>query len=506
LASKKKLPDHVYKISENLFRVRYRKSNKYPFDYDEYFNTPEEAIEANEKYLAKNTLNLLSDEPKKIGFSDFCDLYIEWFKTKPKRPSHNTIKGYISKIKRLKEMFGNQTMSTISQWEIEGALIKEKNRIKASNGNVKQETISAHTLNHEYRMLCILFAKAKEWGFIKTNPTKGIEEPEYDIKKIEVPEFEELSILEEKINKCEIRERCQFLLALFTGFREEEICGLHIEDIDIKERTVTTQHAIVQNQDTREWIEDRLKSKSSYRTVPLPNRFFDVLNDYYKYRKVQIDYLKLKTHGHYKEIPNIFLNKDGHYYRPNRLSRTWSIFRNKYNIDLKFHGLRHFYITNQMNYNPNLSASDVQALAGHANIKTTYGYVHPSKKKINNKAVEIFDDFDKYSLYKNNKDVLHIPINHIATIILGNPNLSKIDDLKITLTELTSIDVDFYNISTVLIKSKKYLLKKYPNLKKMEDYNYLVKEQNNLLKELVNEFGTNFCVNKISINELNNEL
>ena len=39
-----------------------------------------------------------------------------------------------------------------------------------------------------------------------------------------------------------------------------------------------------------------------------------------------------------------------------------------------------------MNYNTQLSPRDVQEIAGHADIKTTYRYVHASQDRINNNA------------------------------------------------------------------------------------------------------------------------
>lgn len=118
-----------------------------------------------------------------------------------------------------------------------------------------------------------------------------------------------------------------------------------------------------------------------------------------------------------------FLNKEGDFYRPNRLSRMWSRFAKENNINLTFHGLRHYYITNQMNYNDNLSPRDVQELSGHSNINTTYKYVHSSKKRIKENATNLFESFTNDSLYKNGDYCLVIPISHISTIILGDSRL-----------------------------------------------------------------------------------
>lgn len=122
----KKLPSHIYEVN-GRFRVRWRKNNKIPYDFDQYYDTLEEAINAKEEFLAKAKLNLLTpNNTKHIGFSDFCDYYLDWFKNKPKQPSKNTIFGYQSKIYRLKIILKNQDITEINSYQIEMVLAKKK--------------------------------------------------------------------------------------------------------------------------------------------------------------------------------------------------------------------------------------------------------------------------------------------------------------------------------------------------------------------------------------------
>lgn len=499
------MPSHIT-FEKGKYRLRYKKSKKYPYEINQYFNTLGEAIKAKEEYLAKITLNIFNVyETKNISFSEFCDYFLDWYKNKSKRPSHNTLRGYTSKINRLKELFGNVNLADITTYQIELILAKEKNRFKFSNGK-SHETISAHTIHHEYTMLRMIFNKAYEWKFISENPIQNVEEPYFEEKTIEVPEYEELETIEEQILTAPIRERCQFLLAFYTGMREEEVCGVHIEDIDFIKKNVKVKRAIVQDSFTKKYIEDKTKSQTSVRTIPLPNKFFSVLNEYYKYRDNLIEYLKIKTGGNYKEIPNVFLNKDGDFYRPNRLSRMWAKFAKANNIKLTYHGLRHYYLTNQMNYNDNLSPRDVQEIAGHANIKTTFKYVHPSEKRISDNATNLFSKFSKEELYKDNENTLTIPINHIATIILGKPILTNAEDLQITLSELSDDKVDLFNISTVMEKCKEYLENNYPSLKRITNYSDIIKDNKELINKLKIDYGNYFEVEKLKNEELSYEM
>lgn len=191
----------------------------------------------------------------------------------------------------------------------------------------------------------------------------------------------------------------------------------------------------------------------------------------------------------------MFLNKDGHYYRPNRLSRMWSKFSKQNNIKLTFHGLRHYYLTNQMNYNPDLSPRDVQELAGHSSINTTYKYVHPSKNRIQKNATNLFSKFKKEDLYTSEKEILNIPINHLATIILGKPIMTDTNELQITLSEITNEEVNLFNISSAMKTCKDYLLINYPSLSKIECY--VNNDEQDVIDKVEKDYGNSYEIEKM---------
>lgn len=494
-SSVRKLPPHVYKEGDH-YRVRYRPSEKYPIPYDETFPTLEEALKANEEYLAKVTLKVFNAGTKAdMGFSDFCDYVLDWYKNKAKKPSQNTIRSYRQYMGILKRYFKNKKLRSITTLDIETFLRKEKNRPKNDNGAKEGETIGDNTLYHEYDMLRNVLNKAKKWGFIEYNPISAVEVPTFTPKKIEVAEYDEWEEIESKIMKAPIiRDRFMFLLAFYTGMRAEEIAGIHLDDFDRDKLTVKVETVIVQNDETRKYEEAPPKSGAGKREIPLPENFFDVLDEYLKYRARQVAQLIEKSNGKYKPKNTLLLNKDGDFYRPNRVSRKWGQYKKKIDIDMTLHGLRHYYITNQMNYNDDLAPRDVQELAGHAIIKTTYGYVHPSRDRINNNATNIYRKFGKEQLYKNGDNTLTIPIEHITTIILGNPDYARMDDLKVTLSELSKQNVDFFNISEIMLGCKNYLESHYPSLSRIEKYNYINKPRKETINAIRQEFGKDYVI------------
>lgn len=490
----KKLPPHVTRTKDGKTRVRYQASKKFPVEYDKIFDTDEEAIKANDEYLAKNTLKLLR-KTKSMGFSDFCDYYLDWLRTS--KASIGTVRTYRKYCNTLKIAVGNPDINEMDSLFISNILVKESKRENRGNGKKQGSTISGNTLNHEYSMLSILFNKMFDWGFITENPMRSVEEPEFEEKPIEVPEYEELGNIEIKIMSVQnIRNKLQFLIGFYTGMREEEVAAIDIDkDIDRENCIFNVVQVIVQNEHG-EYVEvPRPKSKYSKRSLPFPPSLLPILDEYLVYRKSLINIIKSRN-PNYIDNHKLFINKDGDFCRPNYISRLWSKFAKSNDIPITFHGLRHYYITNQMNFNPNLSDRDVQALAGHADLRTTQRYNHPSKKRINNNAVDIFNKFDANSIFKNGYDVFTIPIEHIASIIIGKSELSNVSDLKITLEVVTNEKVDYSNISNIIEKCKSLIISKYPALERLIQYKYGNYTNEEILEKIKKQFGKEVQIKK----------
>ncbi len=67
---------------------------------------------------------------------------------------------------------------------------------------------------------------------------------------------------------------------------------------------------------------------------------------------------------------------------------------------------------------------------------------------------------------------------------------------QIILSELNNREVNFFNISEVLEKSKNYLLDNYPALARIEKYNYVNIKEDDIVNKLSIEFGNNFEIKK----------
>lgn len=477
---KRKKEKYIQLTPENTYRVQIKPSQKYRYGFDEFYKTLEEAIEKRDKFLAKQKLGIDTYIDRKITFEEFCDRYMEWFINKPKKPSPHTIRDYNCRIRPLKAYFGKRPFYKITTEEIEEFLLLESQRDKIDPSHPEKKTlkkISSNTLHHEYAMLRILFNKGvTKWKLRADNPMDGIEEPQFkiqeEIKHIPYEKFEQTTELIEKY--ANFRNKAIFYLGLYCGLREEEICGIHCESVDDEHSTINfckplvyVKYAIKWNPETRQYEEyEILKSDASKRVVPLPELVVKSILDYLKIRTQYVKLQELKYGDKYKKRPNLFLGEAGNYFRPPYIGKLWKKFSIKHNIDTTFHGLRHSYITYQMNHNSNLSDKDVMALAGHSSITTTQRYVHKSNEKIENSA-KVFDDVYKNKIDINRDNTINAPVMYVASIINGIEyvDINNIVDLLNAINP--GGEINYKNLSDKINETREYMLDNYPSLGEM---------------------------------------
>lgn len=157
------------------------------------------------------------------------------------------------------------------------------------------------------------------------------------------------------------------LIAMYTGIRIGEACGLKWSDINLTRKTININRTVqrIKNNSPHEKTKTKLivslpKSESSIRTIPISNYLIPYFKKFYKNEDV---YILTGTNKIYDE-------------------RNYEIFYkrllNACNVPyLKFHSLRHSFATNSI-----ASGVDVKTLSeilGHSSVEITLKlYVHPT--------------------------------------------------------------------------------------------------------------------------------
>jgi len=254
--------------------------------------------------------------------------------------SKNNASLYLHSMEKLIQVFGNLSIDQITAKHFE--TYKEK----------RLEEVKPTSVNIELRCLKAIFNLGVKWEYLGKNPAK-------DVKQFSIPQTEPSVLTSSDISRInsflppQIQDIVSF--AFLTGCRISEILNLQIQDIDLKNLIL-----VIRNTKT-------FKTKSGkIRRIPISGKLEELL------RRI------IFPENNILSLPEsyLFSNRNGQIYDRNFISRHFkkALRAGGYDEKFHFHSLRHSFVTNLVKSGVNLNY--IKLLAGHADIKTTEGYIH----------------------------------------------------------------------------------------------------------------------------------
>lgn len=320
--------------------------------------------------------------PSEMILSQYMDMWLEDYIRYEK--SDNTYEKYKAVI----EKYINPILGTIKLIDLKVLNIEKFIR------DLKRKKLSPTSTQNYYGILRAALNKAVKLQMLNDNPCKYIDTPKRSKFKASVLTVNEFKLIYNMLNDDSYEDYIMKLgldIALETGLRRGEMCGLTWNDIDFDNNTISINQSLIRVGNT--YKISAPKTESSYRTLPISESLAKKLENHNKKQKLN----KVKYGNFYiknffdekKEYDLIFRWENGSYIIPSNFLQRLKRLMKYCNIDknIRWHDLRHTNATLLLEGGASMKV--VQERLGHSLMQTTSDtYAHVTEN-MNREATQI---------------------------------------------------------------------------------------------------------------------
>ena len=220
------------------------------------------------------------------------------------------------------------------------------------------------TVRYVHAICSVAFAQAVKWQMMPSNPARDASPPSVPHTELAVPTDVEVARLITAAPEVEPMMLPVLVLAVNTGMRRGELCGLRLSDVDLVGRRVTVRRSVVNV--SGELIAKSPKTKQ-VRHIDFSPETAEVITQ----RIAEVYALAAFAEVDVTADPYLFsVDATGAKpLDPDFITRRFGWIAKATGLSYRFHDLRHFFCTHLMvqGFDP----LTVAALAGHASPKMT---------------------------------------------------------------------------------------------------------------------------------------
>lgn len=319
-------------------------------------------------------------EPTKISLSGWLDIWLdEYVKPSAKPLTYST---YNSRVQtHIKPALGKIKLTALNSTQIQAFY----------NDLLRVQGLQPKTIKNVHGILHKALEQALKLRYIGLNPADACSLPRIENKEIKPLTESEIAAFLEEIQKGEPL-RDLFTVALFTGMREGELCGLPWNAVNFRDGTITVKQQLCKEKKKggKHYIASTKNSRA--RTLTVAPFVMDILK---KVKQEQYSDHFAAGLAWENEFDLVFTNKLGHYIVPQTaLKRFKAVASRIGRPDARLHDLRHTYAVTALQEGDDVKT--VQENLGHATASFTLDvYGHVSEKMKKDSAARMQSYFEK---------------------------------------------------------------------------------------------------------------
>ncbi len=175
------------------------------------------------------------------------------------------------------------------------------------------------------------------------------------------------------------RKTAGILIALFTGLRIGELCGLQMGDISLADKTITVKRTVQRIYDKKKGTSyihvGPPKTKSSARVIPIPSLLTNIIKKFYT-----------------DNVNHYFLTGKTKPTEPRTYRQFFSRFLKRNNLKkVKFHEIRHTFAVRAIEI-PEFDVKSLSEILGHKNISFTLNVYGSANLQQKTKCMNLLND------------------------------------------------------------------------------------------------------------------
>ena len=305
-------------------------------------------------------------EPQRMTVGSWLDIWLEEYVAPSVKPlTYSTYKYKAST--HIKPALGKIKLSKLNPTQIQ-----------AFYNKMLEDGFSPKTIKDVHGIVRKSLDQALKLRYIGINPADACTLPKVIKKELKPLAEDEMLALLHQIDDGEPLKDL-FVVALFTGMRRGEICGLPWSAVNLREGTITVKQQICSNEETGGYYIASTKNEK-VRVLTVAPFIVETL------RKVKAkqtaDHLRMGL-AWKNEYDLVFTNPEGHYINPSTAYKHFKKQAAKIGRpDARFHDLRHTYAVTALQEGDDVKT--LQQNLGHATSSFTldvYGHVSEKMKQ-----------------------------------------------------------------------------------------------------------------------------